>query len=246
MQCLLFVLLLLLVLLYSVMSSTLERLLLCVFQQYVLLVSCLASRSCESIIIPDYHKPYHPWCPICISHPGHNKDGQPIYSNWLNARCNEQLMTLFTFYTLMILSSHTTMAQENSLFKSFTIFPEISGQWVDLILVCNVLYYIWVVRTTFSTYRTYSTIDDQVENNDKYHILHSFNIFPNVNPVLNLNVFNVKISDMGLKRCQWQISLRSRGLTWAAGILGCQSRAKGNQWKCYSSSRLIFNPRENL
>ena len=119
----------LLVLLYSVMSSsTLERLLLCVFQQYVLLVSCLASRSCESIIIPDYHKPYHPWCPICISHPGHNKDGQPIYSNWLNARCNEQLMTLFTFYTLMILSSHTTMAQENSLFKSFTTFPEISGQ----------------------------------------------------------------------------------------------------------------------
>ena len=259
MQCLLFVLLLcccillLLVLLYSVMSSsTLERLLLCVFQQYVLLVSCLASWSCESIIIPDYHKSYHPWCPICISHPGHNKDGQPIYSNWLNARCNEQLMTLFTFYTLMILSSHTTMAQENSLFKSFTTFPKISGQWVDFILVYNVLYHIWVVRTpfstysTFSTYRTYSTIDDQVENNDKYHILHSFNMFPNVNQELNLNAFNVKISDMGLKRCQWQISLRSRGLSWAAGIPGCQSRIRGKQWKCYSSSRLIFDPRENL
>ena len=74
---------------------------------------------------------------------------------------------------------------------------------MDLILEYNVLYYIWVVRTTFSTYRTYSTIDDQVENNDiEYHILHSFNMFPNVNQELNLNAFNVKIWDMGLKWCQ--------------------------------------------
>ena len=36
-----------------------QLLLCCGFQQYVLLVQCLANWQCEDIIIPDYHKSYH-------------------------------------------------------------------------------------------------------------------------------------------------------------------------------------------